>query len=139
MANRTRLFRAVRSIPYALAILFSILSLAMILPQIWDPPEGSRVYENVLYALIFFLLVCSAFAKRAMRSVLALISCTSIFSLALIALLERLRAFAMHVASGQDGGPVLTDVWFDIVSLGLFFVVIVVEAVMLIRFRADQP
>lgn len=139
MKIRTRLFRAVPSIPYVLAILCSILSLALVLPQIWDPVEGAYFYENILDAFMFFLLVCSAFVKRAVRSVLVLISCASIFSTGLLALFERLREFPIPAPSGRDGGPIISDIWFDIVFLGLFFVVAVVEAVMLIRSRADQP
>lgn len=139
MENRTRLFRVVRSIPYALVILCSIMGLVSVLPQIWYPVDGSYYYENILSAFMWFLLLCSLVAKGAMRSVLILISCASIFSLGLIGLLGKLREFAIHGPELQGRGPIVTDVWFDIVFLGLFFTVVVVEAVMLIRFRADQP
>ena len=115
------------------------MGLVSVLPQIWDPAEGSYYYENMLSVFMWFLLVCSLLTKGAMRSVLILISCASIFSLGLIGLFGKLREFAIHGPELQGRGPIVTDVWFDIVFLGLFFVVVVIEAVLLVRFRADQP
>lgn len=136
MDNRTRLIGAIRSTPYVLAILCSILSLYEGLPEALSPFEGTYYYERILYYFMFFLLICSVFAKGVVRSVLVLISCASIFSTDLAGLFRRLRHVPIRP---PDGGPIYMEVWIQIALVGLFFVVLVIEAAMLIRSRADQP
>lgn len=135
MENRTRLFRAALSIPYALAILCSIITLFESLPETLRGFEGDYYYERMLSAFMYFLLICSVFAKRVLRSVLVLISCASIFSTDLAGLFKMLRH---HPIRPPDGGPIYMEVWTQIALVGLFFVVLVIEAAMLIRSRADQ-
>jgi hypothetical protein len=137
MENRTRLFRVVRWIPYVLAILFAILHLILVLWQGFEPFEGSipYLYETVFYAFMSLMLVSSAFVKGAVRSVLTIISCTSVFSTSLISLLGTLRSIP---ARAHDGGPISIGLWIAIACLGLFFIVVAIEAVSLIRRQADR-
>jgi hypothetical protein len=138
MGNRTRLFiRVVRWTPYVLAILLAISYLILAGPQTWEPFEGSIpfLYERIFYALMLLQLVGSAFAKGAVRSVLALISCASLFSTDLASFFRRLRDVPIRP---PDGGPIYTEVWIQIAILGLFFVVVVIDAVRLMRSGADR-
>ena len=143
MVDRTRLFRAIRSIPYAMAILFSIISLVSFLLRPPEPFEGSYLHAYVpdqfFYAFMFFLLAGSLFVKGVVRSVLVLICCTSIFSTGLIALFRRMHDFALHAASGEETGSIVIDLWIEIGAVGLFFLVVVIEAVTLVRSRPVQP
>jgi hypothetical protein len=137
MEKRTRLLRAVRSIPYVAVILLAIVYLILIAPQGFKPFEGSipHLYEGLFYTLMSLILVGSAFAKGAVRSVLAIISCTSLFSTDLIGLFGTLRSIPTRA---RDGGPIPLSLWIAIGCLGLFLVVVVIEAVSLIRSRAEQ-
>lgn len=138
MGNRTRLFHVAQGTPYVLAILFAISYLILAGPQTWKPFEGSIpfLYERTFYAFMSLLLVGSAFAKGTVRSVLVLISCVSLFSTDLVNFFKRLRDVPIRP---PDGGPIYTEVWVVIATLSLFFIVVVIEAVRLIRSRADRP
>jgi hypothetical protein len=138
MDNRARLFRVVRWAPYVLAILLAISYLILAGPQTWRPFEGSIpfLHERIFYAFMLFLLVGSAFAKGAVRSVLVLTSCASLFSTDLASFFRRVHDYPVRP---PDGGPIYMNVWIDVAVLGLFLLVVIIEAAMLIRSRADQP
>lgn len=138
MDDRNRFRFSARSAPYFLAVVISIISLIMILPEILDPSEGSYFYENVFYACTFVLLLLSLLLNEAKRSVLAIISCTSIFSLGLVGLFGNWDAYTTDVTSAQGVSPIAIDAWFEIILLGLFLVVVVVESLSLTKHQEDR-
>ena len=137
MENRTRLFLVVRWIPYVLVVLLATAHLIFELPRAMTPFEGiiPFLYEKKFNALLCLLVVGSAFAKGAVRSVLALTGCASLFSTGLFAFFRRVHEYPIRP---PDGGPIYLNVWTDIAVLGLFLIVVVIEAAVLIRFRADR-
>lgn len=136
--RRTRLLRTARWIPYVLVVLLAMAHLIFELPRAMTPFEGSIpfLYEKTFNALLCLLVVGSVVAKGTARSVLALTGCASLFSTGLFAFFRRVHEYPIRP---PDGGPIYLNVWTDIAVLGLFFLVMVIEAAILIRSRTNQP
>ena len=140
MGNRARLLvRIVRWIPYGLLVALAIWYLTQLLQE-FRPFEGSIpfLYEKIFDVFIFYLLVSSVFSWGAVRSVIVLTSCASIFSRILLELFQLQRTIAINAPPDWNGETSFIP-WRFAALVGLLLLVMVIEAVALIRSRRDQP
>jgi hypothetical protein len=139
MEKQTRLLRVVRWVPYVVAVLLAIALLIYQLTHYFEPFEGAIpfLYERLFEVFLLLLLIGSVFAWGAVRSVLALISCTAIACTLFKELLINLRQIAIHTPPGGSGGSGIIP-WRLIAVFGLLLTVMVIEAATLIRSRTDK-
>ena len=137
MENEVTPFLTVRSILYSLVILYSIISMIFIGPDILYPSEGSYFYHNILFFFLFLLIISSIILPGIIRSLFIIISCTSLLSLELESLLTQIHTHSPLARLVNGEIFISIDVWLEILSLSLFLAVVIVEVFVLARQRAD--